>query len=166
MQLNWIVILLTALVPMIVGFIWYHPKFLGNAWMKACGLDEEKLKKANMGLIFALSFLFSIFISMSLQFTTIHQFHINSIFIGEPGINDPTSEVAIYMNDFFAKYGDRFRTFKHGSLHGFLFSLFMIFPIMATNALFERKSWKYIFINVGYWTVSLTIMGGILCAYA
>jgi hypothetical protein len=32
--------------------------------------------------------------------------------------------------------------------------------------LFERRSWKYIFINAGYWILTLTLMGGIICAYA
>lgn len=31
--------------------------------------------------------------------------------------------------------------------------------------MFERKSWKFIFINSGYWIVNLTIMGGIICAW-
>jgi hypothetical protein len=37
---------------------------------------------------------------------------------------------------------------------------------MGTNALFERRSWKYIFMNVGYWALSAAIMGGIISAFA
>jgi hypothetical protein len=33
------------------------------------------------------------------------------------------------------------------------------------NAQFEGKSWKYILINAGYFTVCFTIMGGIICAW-
>jgi Protein of unknown function (DUF1761) len=43
--------------------------------------------------------------------------------------------------------------------------VFLVLPLIGTNALFERKSWKYIFINAGHWTVSLMLMGGIISAW-
>ena len=46
--------------------------------------------------------------------------------------------------------------------HGFLGGLFIALPILCTNALFEQKGWKYIWINAGYWIVTMTIMGGII----
>jgi len=165
MQMNWIVILLTALVPMVMGFIWYHPKVVGTAWMKAAGMTEEKMKGANMGAIFGLSFLFSVMLAMALLGMVIHQNHMYSILMNEPGISDPNSEIGQYIASFMEKYGNNFRTFKHGAMHGFLGGLFFAFPILATNAMFERKGWKYIWINTGYWTITVTIMGGILCAY-
>lgn len=64
-----------------------------------------------------------------------------------------------------ADYGDAFRYFKHGALHGLMTGIFFALPITAINALFEQKSWKYILINAGYWMVTLTIMGGIICAW-
>jgi hypothetical protein len=66
---------------------------------------------------------------------------------------------------FMADYGTVLRTFKHGALHGFMSGLFLAFPLIAINGLFERKSWKYIFIHAGYWTVSMTIMGAIVCGW-
>jgi len=41
-----------------------------------------------------------------------------------------------------------------------------VLPVMGVNALFERKGFKYIAINVGFWTVSLALMGGIICQWA
>lgn len=67
----------------------------------------------------------------------------------------------VFMND----YGTAFRTFKHGVLHGVLAGIFIVLPVLGTNALFERKSAKYIFINSGYWIVTLGLMGGIICAW-
>lgn len=165
MQMNFIVILVTALVPMVMGFIWYNPKTLGTAWMQAAGVTEEKMKGANMGVIFGLSFLFSVMLAMAVNTMVIHQNHMYSILINEPGFGDPNSDVGKYIASFMEKYGNNFRTFKHGALHGFLGGLFFAFPILATNAMFERKGWKYIWINTGYWTITLTLMGGILCAY-
>ncbi|MFN8337892.1 MAG: DUF1761 family protein [Saprospiraceae bacterium] len=37
--------------------------------------------------------------------------------------------------------------------------------MMAVNALFERKSWKYIFLNVGYWGICAMLMGGVISAW-
>lgn len=43
--------------------------------------------------------------------------------------------------------------------------LFFVLPITAINSLFEQKSWKYILVTSGYWMVSLTIMGAIICGW-
>ena len=64
---------------------------------------------------------------------------------------------------FMADYGGAFRTFKHGALHGTMAGVLIALPIIGTNALFDRKSAKYIFINAGYWIVTLAVMGAILC---
>jgi hypothetical protein len=166
MNINFVVLLLAALIPMIVGFIWYNPKTLGNAWMKAADVSEEKMKGANMAVIFGLSFLFAIMLAMAEQFMVIHQYHVYSIFQGDPGFQDPNSEVGMMLSDFMAKYGNNFRTFKHGAFHGTLAGILIALPIIGTNALFERKGGKYIFINVGYWTITLALMGGVICAFA
>lgn len=36
-----------AIVPMILGFIWYHPKVFGNVWAEGAGLSEDDLKGGN-----------------------------------------------------------------------------------------------------------------------
>ena len=74
-------------------------------------------------------------------------------------------EAVKYVNDMMAKYGNEFRTFKHGTFHGTLGGLAFALPILGTNALFERKGFKYIAINVGFWTISMALMGGIICAF-
>jgi len=66
-----------------------------------------------------------------------------------------------FMDD----YGEAFRTFKHGALHGVLAGIFIALPLIGTNALFERKGAKYIFINSGYWIVTFGIMGAIICGW-
>ena len=66
---------------------------------------------------------------------------------------------------FMADYGNAFRTYKHGALHGILAGIFVALPIIGTNALFERKRAKYILINSGYWIVTMGIMGAIICGW-
>ena len=69
------------------------------------------------------------------------------------------------MKHFFETYGNRFRTFKHGALHGTIAALFFSLPILGTMSLFERKGFRYIAIHVGYWVVTLALMGGALCQF-
>ncbi len=162
---NILIILVAALVPLVVGFIWYNPKVFGNAWMGAAGMDPEKAKGVNMPLVFGLTFLFSFFLAFAISFMVIHQMHMYSILQKEPGMNDPNSDVGVMLTGFMAKYGHNFRTFKHGMLHGTLGGLTIALPVLAVNAMFERKSWKYIWINAGFWIVCFALMGGIICQW-
>ena len=78
---------------------------------------------------------------------------------------DPNTEIGAMYSTIMEQFGSSYRTFKHGALHGTISGLFVATPIMATNALFERKSFKYIVINCGYWIICLGVMGGILSAW-
>lgn len=64
---------------------------------------------------------------------------------------------------FVADYGDAFRIYKHGTLHGLMSGLFLALPIISINGLFEQRSWKYMSIQAGYWIEITTIMGAIIC---
>lgn len=166
MTLNLLICLLAALVPLVLGFLWYSPKVFGNAWMKEAGITEESMKGANMALIFGLTFVFSFLASIAITFMVIHQNHLYSILMNEAGFEQAGSEVQAMIDGFMAKYGSNFRTFKHGFAHGILSGLFLVFPLIGVNALFERKSFKYIAINAGFWTLCLAFMGGIICAFS
>lgn len=159
MEVNFLALLVAALSTLVVGFIWYNPKVFGTAWMNSVGLTEEKLKGANMAVIYGLAVLFAFLMAFILQFLVIHQWGALAATGGDPAQTGPAYEA------FMAEYGTNFRTFKHGALHGFMTGLFFAFPMIATNAMFERKSWKFIFINSGFWLINMTIMGGIICAW-
>jgi len=88
--------------------------------------------------------------------------HFYSALMNQMG--DP--EVKALFDMLMERFGTEFRTFKHGALHGVIAGLFIVLPVLGTNALFERKGWKYILINVGYWTLTLALMGGIICQWA
>jgi len=159
MEFNYLAILAAAVVPIIVGYLWYNPKTLGIVWMRESGMTEEKFRNSNMAVIFGISLLLSVLLSFSTQMLVIHQMGAYSLMGANPEAALPSYQA--FMSD----YGYAIRTFKHGAFHGFLSALFLFFPVIALNALFERRSWKYIFINVGYWTLSLTIMGAIICGW-
>lgn len=158
--MNFVAILVSALVPMAIGMVWYNPRVFGKIWMREAGLSEEKLKSGRgMVLIMSLSLLFSFLLSMILQASVIHQFGFWGMIGGDMSKASDTAKA------FFVEYEHAFRTFKHGVLHGTMMGLFFILPIVAIDALFEGKSWAHIFIKVAYWTLTTAIMGGILCAW-
>ncbi|HWY37497.1 MAG TPA: DUF1761 domain-containing protein [Bacteroidia bacterium] len=164
MTFTWYVPFIAALIPMIMGFIWYNPKTFGKAWMKAADISEDKMKGANMGLIFGLAYFFSLLMAMALVTVTIHQAHIYSVFAGNPDFKTEGSETQLMVKGLMEKCGTNFRTFKHGAFHGTLAGIFTGLPIIGTNALFERKGFKYIAINAGFWIVCMALMGGVICA--
>lgn len=159
-------ILGAACVTLMIGFIWYHPKVLGSVWIRESGVSEEKIKSSNMPLIIGLCFLFSLMLSAFMYVVVVHQAHIYSIFANMPDAKDPSTELGVYLKNFMDNYGKNFRTFKHGAFHGALATLFFVLPIIAINALFERRSYKYILVHLGYWMITLIIIGGIVCQFA
>ena len=160
MEFNIWASLVAAASTLVVGFVWYHPKVCGTAWMKASGLTEEQVQGGNMAKIFGLALIFAVLLAFTLRFLVVHQSGAMSL-IGGQVTDDVLPSFTAFMND----YGTEFRTFKHGVFHGLMTGITVALPIIGTNALFERKSAKYIFINSGFWTVCMMVMGGIICAW-
>ena len=148
---------LAAFCVLITGFIWYNPKVFGTIWMRENGFTTEQLRTGNMLKIFGFTYLFALMLTLILSALTIHQNGALGMIGGQAEHAKPS--YAAFMAD----YGTAFRTFKHGALHGFISGLFFALPVIGINGLFERKSWKYIFIHAGYWTLTMTIMGAIIC---
>lgn len=161
MEFNFLAVLAAAVSALFVGFVWYNPKVFGNAWMKAADMSEEKIKGGNMAKIFGLALLFALMLAFTMPTIVIHQMGAMSMIGGLSELDNANESYTAFMND----YGTTFRTFKHGVLHGVMAGIFIALPVLGTNALFERKGAKYIFINSGYWIVTLGIMGGIICAW-
>jgi len=92
---SYLAIFIGGLIPMLLGFIWYHPKIFGGPWMKSLGFTEESLKQGNMGLTMGLALVISMAMSwlnnayashtepgMS-QF--VHGFYHGAFYMGVPG---------------------------------------------------------------------------------
>ena len=135
--MNYLIHAAAAVVPLIVGWLWYRPNVFGNAWMNSIGMTEEKASGGNMPLIFGLSLVLAFVLTLPLAFFVNHP--------AGPG-DAPAS----------------FDTFQHGMLHGALVGFLFALPLIATKAIFEQRSFKYVAINTGYWIVTLALMGGIL----
>lgn len=64
--LNWLAVLVAAVSSFVIGFIWYNPKVLGTAWMKAAGLTDEDLQNSNPAKTFGLSFIWTLVMAFNL----------------------------------------------------------------------------------------------------
>ncbi len=142
LNINWIAVAVAAVVPLVVGFIWYNPKVFGIVWMRASGMTEEKAKQMNPGKTYGLAIVFAFILAVAVWPQV--------MLGGGPG---EVHGMAPYL------------TFKHGAFHGALLGVLIVLPVFATNALFEQKSFKYVAVNVGYWVVTLSIMGGVINAW-
>lgn len=161
MPINLLAVLVAALSSFGVGFIWYNPKVFGTIWMEESGMTDEKAKKANMAKIFGLTFVYAFMLAFMMSTIVIHQMGALSLIGGPDMIATAKPSYAAFIAD----YGDAFRTYKHGALHGFISGIFIALPIIAINGLFDQKSWKLMAIQAGYWTVIMTIMGAIICGW-
>jgi len=157
MEMNLYAIAVAAIIPLVIGALWYNPNVLGNAWMKASGMTEEKMKSGNMAVIFGVSLLLSFMLAFSVNGMVIHQ--VGAI---QMAYSNPDAET---FKAFMQEFGNLHRSFGHGALHGAIGAVFFVLPVLGINALFERKSFKYIFIHLGYWILTLAVMGAILCGW-
>ena len=135
---NFLAVIIAALIPMIVGFIYYHPKVFGKAWMNSLGITEADLKVGNMALIYGICLVMSFLLSMYLLGN-----------VDGPGQEGQNRE---------------YDTFNHGAFHGMILTIFLVMPVMVTNGLFERKSFKNLGINLLYWLITISLMGGVIDA--
>ena len=161
MEFNFLAILVAALSSFVVGFIWYNPKVFGTIWMREAGITPEQGQKGNMLKIFGLTFVYSFMIAFFMPSIVIHQMGAMGMIGGLSFIESAKPSFAAFIAD----YGDAFRTYQHGALHGTITGVFLALPIISINGLFEQKSWKYMAIQAGYWIVILMVMGAIICGW-
>lgn len=141
MHLNWLAIVIAAFMPMVVGFIYYHPKVAGGAWMRVNGFTLESVGNGPKPVLYAvalgLSFLLSLWVALN--------------------VTGPGQDTA--------PDGHSYVTFGHGIAHAIFNGLLLLLPILGTQSIFEKRGWGWVFVNLGYWVLTLGLMGGILSAW-
>ena len=146
-QMNFIAILISTLIPMIMGFIYYNPAVFGKAWMNANGFTKEGMGNGPKPAFYLLALVASFFLTMFFWGWVTGAGGVDQMQVVDP-------------ND-----GHSFVTFKHGVVHGIIFSLTVMFPIFATMAIFEKRKFSWAFVNWGYWAITAILMCGILSAW-
>jgi hypothetical protein len=159
--INFKAIFVASFSSLIVGFIWYNPKVFGTIWMNETGMTEEKARQSSMLKVFGLTFVLSFMLAFIMPTFVIHQFGALGMIGGPSEVEKAMPSYLAFLSD----YGNVFRTYQHGALHGSMIGLFVALPVIATNCLFEQKSFKYAAITSGYWIIVMTIMGAIICGW-
>jgi len=124
-------IIVAAVLPFLLGGLWYSPLLFGKAWMNANNLTGEDIENSNQTKKFAFSFLFFLLMSANL-----------AGFLASPETD-----------------------LQFAVLAGFLAGFGWVALGFGVIALFEMRSWKYIFINGGYMVVAFILMGAVLGAW-
>lgn len=162
MPTNFYWFFIAALVPLMVGSLYYGP-ILGKAWMSANNLTEEDLNDGRLPRILALTYVMGLFIAFFMPVVAIHQGSVFALMM--PEVMESGSAAQATFNGLMADYGSSYRSFSHGAIHGVMLALLLVWPVLSINAMFERAGWRYVAIHVGYWVVTLSIMGGLLCQF-
>jgi hypothetical protein len=145
-QINFIAILCAALLPLVMGFLYYHPSLFGNKWMAA-----NNFVKANMTPPKPVMYLLAFFCSFLLAF------FLWGWVTGGGGMEQ--SQVVDPID------GHSYVTFGHGVFHGVAFSLMVLLPVFITMKIFEARKWSWAWINIGYWSLTTILMCGLLSAW-
>jgi len=162
MPTNFWMYFVAGAIPLVIGAIYYSKVLVGKSWMNVNGFTDADLEGGNMAVTMGLAYLLSVIFSFALGGMVIHQTHTAQMMI--PDILESGSAAQEQFNNLMSQYGNRYRSFGHGALHGGVFALFMALPLIAINALFEKRGWKYILIHTGYWLITSCLVGGLLSA--
>jgi hypothetical protein len=135
MAINHVAVIVTAIVGMVIGALWYSKALFGSTWMKLTGMTDKKLKemqKKGMTKSYVLGFVSLLVMS--------------------------------YILAYFLKLFDA-NTMGEGVATGFLIWLGFVATVMLNSVLWEGKPFKLYFINALHYLVALVIMGVILVAW-
>ncbi len=135
---NYLAVLVAAIVSMVIGFLWYGPLF-GKPWMREMGMSKEKMDaamKKDMGKSYGLMFVGSLVMSYVLAHATIFA----GTYLGVTGVSA-------------------------GLMSGLWNWLGFVAPVTLGSVLWEGKSWKLWFLNNGYYLVTLLAMGVTLAVW-
>lgn len=135
-DINYLAVVVSALINMVLGFLWYGPLF-GKEWMKLTGLTKEKveaMKKdgSKMQVTYGMSLLGAVVIA--------------------------------YVLAHFVSYLQVDTLFEGVELGCWIW-LGFVATTMLNQVLYDGKPWKLYLINAGYYFVSLLLMGGLLAVW-
>lgn len=135
-EINYLAVLVSAIVAMGLGAWWYSPAGFGKLWMQLSGLSEAELERAKqpgMGKKYAAAFLGSL--------------------------------VTAYVLAHFVDYTQA-TTAAQGMQTGFWSWLGFVATVTLGTVLWENKPLKLYALNNAYQIISLMLMGAILAVWA
>lgn len=153
------VLIACAFIPFIIAFVWFHPKvFGGEIWQKVANISADNFSKPIKPFHLIVSIFLNFLIAVGMFIATVHQGHVFAL--TGPDIEAFKGGTA---RAFMLEYGENFTTLQHGITHGLFIGLLMfVIPILGYAVIFERKSFKYLLVNGGFWAISLVAMSCII----
>lgn len=136
--INYWAVLVSAIVSMWVGFMWYGPIF-GKMWLKLARIDHQDIevaKRRGMWKIYLISFIGSLLTAYALA----HGLIFGNAYLGMSGIGAGLQGAFWYWLGFFV-------------------------PVTASAYLWEGKPAKLWWLNAAYYLVSLGVMSVILTVW-
>lgn len=121
-------------------------------------MTEEQSNKAIKPIQLAVSVLLNFLLAFGVFITTVHQSHV--LALTGPDVDAFKGGTALA---FIQEYGENFHTFQHGITHGlFIGLLLFVIPLLGYAVIFERKGFKYLLVNAGFWAISLVLMACVI----
>jgi len=59
-EVNYLAVIAAAVATFLLGGLWYSPALFGKAWQREAGVPDERMKNANMVMIFGLTFVLAL----------------------------------------------------------------------------------------------------------
>ena len=141
--INYLAVLVSAVLFFMLGALWYSPVMFANAWVKGMGLTDEQIKEMKEKGPGAKPFIISFLGGLVMAFVTAHIVDFMKVVFGDLGM----SNLAI------------------GLTTGFWLWLGYIATYSLNTVAYEDKSWQFYFINNGYQLVGLFVIGAILSVW-
>jgi len=135
-HVNYLAILISALISFSIGAVWYLPSLFGKRWMKEVGKSEEELKKSSKPIVYVLTFI---------------AWCISSYVL---------AVIIDYAVDVFSK-----PSFLFGMLAAFLCWFGFVAALSLIHNLFAQRSSVLWLIDSGYILVAMLISGAILAEW-
>jgi hypothetical protein len=134
-EINWLAILVAALINFFIGYLWYGP-FFGKPWREEMRVSEGQNMGGSLAKLLLASFLGSIVMAYILR----HLVAFGGIATGDiSAMGGAIGGVWVWLGTI-AVYG-------------------------LNSVLYERRSWTFYFINVSYYLVSFAVMGALLAVW-
>ncbi len=137
--LNYLAVLVSAVILWVLGAIWYSPALFAKPWMELLGIKKGEGKQS--GLILGMV----------------------ASFIGDLVLSFILAHIIIWANAF--GFATSAFGFANGGVLGVLLWIGFIAAPNLPQGIYERRPFKLFAINGGYWLVGLFIVGGLLAAW-
>ncbi len=137
-SINYLAVLVAAIAGMVIGALWYSPVLFAKPWMKALGKSESDMESMRKGA--GKGYAVSMLGALVLAYVLVHFIYYVKSATGTTGLGVGLS------TGFWAWLG--FEVTSH-----------------ISSVVFEGRSIKLYYINMGYHLVELLVMGAILASW-